>query len=634
MTKSVTKVQDKDTSKRLSVVRSTEDPTKYWVVILNPDGSKIRWPKGDKGDAATVNVGTTTTGNPWTDANVTNSWTTSAAVFNFTIPRGDQGEIWETGNGIESVTSEKVGKVTTVTIEETNGDEYSFSVSDGADGVWAWDVLWPNSSTDGDIVLFNGATGKYIKDSGVWVNGFVQTSWNQSIGWTKTFTTSPVVPSKSSDAGNNPTTIATEAQVKKVKDAIPSVINSLSSTSITDALSAAQGKALKDDIDDLKALGKFLSLWDSSTWLPISFPQAIPYTYSTWDYFLVETVDTTTNYKPTGSSYTGTASAVVETDEVEVWDLYIYDGTTWLLQINHWKSVSFTNLAGSPEDNAALDSALDAKQDVLIAWSNISIAADGKTISATDTTYTAWTNVQISDWNVISATDTTYTAGTNIQINWTTISATDTTYSAATSSAAGIVKLGSDTVQNVNANAVSGTVDRTYAIQTDSNWKMVVNVPWTASVTSVNGATWAVTVSEFNATNWGTKIFEFPAVNHSISDAIAWATNGWGVIFQYDSWLGTVSHFLIDNWDTSTREMVLSCLIWASNEIWKATVTYNSSWTVTAVTDNFISLWGDVMVSSQANNILTSWMKIWAWTQANYQALGSYDTNTVYLTIE
>jgi hypothetical protein len=40
------------------------------------------------------------------------------------------------------------------------------------------------------------------------------------------------------------------------------------------------------------------------------------------------------------------------------------------------------------------------------------------------------------------------------------------------------------------------------------------------------------------------------------------------------------------------------------------------------------------MVSDQANNILTSWMKIWAWTQANYEALSSYDNNTVYLTIE
>lgn len=45
-------------------------------------------------------------------------------------------------------------------------------------------------------------------------------------------------------------------------------------------------------------------------------------------------------------------------------------------------------------------------------------------------TYTAGSNVSISDQNVISATDTTYTAGTNVSISdQNVISATDTTYS-------------------------------------------------------------------------------------------------------------------------------------------------------------------------------------------------------------
>lgn len=42
----------------------------------------------------------------------------------------------------------------------------------------------------------------------------------------------------------------------------------------------------------------------------------------------------------------------------------------------------------------------------------------------------------------------------------------------------------------------------------------------------------------------------------------------------------------------------------------------------------------DVLVSDQPNNILTSWMKIRAGTQADYEALTSYDTNTLYLVIE
>lgn len=46
---------------------------------------------GPAGASATVNVGTTTTGIAGTNAAVTNSGTTSAAVFNFTIPRGPIG---------------------------------------------------------------------------------------------------------------------------------------------------------------------------------------------------------------------------------------------------------------------------------------------------------------------------------------------------------------------------------------------------------------------------------------------------------------------------------------------------------------------------------------------------------------
>ena len=44
------------------------------------------------GEAATIDVGAVETGEPGTDASVTNSGTTSAAIFNFVIPRGDKGE--------------------------------------------------------------------------------------------------------------------------------------------------------------------------------------------------------------------------------------------------------------------------------------------------------------------------------------------------------------------------------------------------------------------------------------------------------------------------------------------------------------------------------------------------------------
>jgi len=52
---------------------------------------------GTPGAAATIAVGTTTTGAAGTTASVANSGTSSAAVFDFTIPRGDKGDTGNTG---------------------------------------------------------------------------------------------------------------------------------------------------------------------------------------------------------------------------------------------------------------------------------------------------------------------------------------------------------------------------------------------------------------------------------------------------------------------------------------------------------------------------------------------------------
>lgn len=52
---------------------------------------------GGSGTAATIAVGTTTTGDAGTDAIVTNVGTSSAAVFNFTIPTGATGATGATG---------------------------------------------------------------------------------------------------------------------------------------------------------------------------------------------------------------------------------------------------------------------------------------------------------------------------------------------------------------------------------------------------------------------------------------------------------------------------------------------------------------------------------------------------------
>lgn len=69
--------------------------TEKWIDIAT-QGSQ--GPKGDKGDAATIAVGSTVTTAPGTDASVTNTGTTSAAVFDFEIPRGEKGPKGDKGD--------------------------------------------------------------------------------------------------------------------------------------------------------------------------------------------------------------------------------------------------------------------------------------------------------------------------------------------------------------------------------------------------------------------------------------------------------------------------------------------------------------------------------------------------------
>lgn len=80
----------------------------------------------------------------------------------------------------------------------------------------------------------------------------------------------------------------------------------------------------------LSNIGRFLSLWDCTTGLPKTNPAKMPYTIKNGDYYIVDKVGST-NYKPNGSSYSGTASTTTETGAVTVLSMYYYDGTNWML---------------------------------------------------------------------------------------------------------------------------------------------------------------------------------------------------------------------------------------------------------------------------------------------------------------
>jgi hypothetical protein len=82
-------------------VGTPEEAIFDFSIPQGPTGNTGASITGNTGPAATIAVGTTTTGNPGTNASVTNSGTTGAATFNFTIPRGDTGP---QGNSITGAT--------------------------------------------------------------------------------------------------------------------------------------------------------------------------------------------------------------------------------------------------------------------------------------------------------------------------------------------------------------------------------------------------------------------------------------------------------------------------------------------------------------------------------------------------
>lgn len=99
--------------------------------------------RGPAGSAATITAGTTSTGSAGSSASVANSGSTSAAVFDFSIPRGtDSGVKWtfdsstsmaDPGSGEIRLDNATVGSVANIAVSAASGG------SDVSDFVAAWD---------------------------------------------------------------------------------------------------------------------------------------------------------------------------------------------------------------------------------------------------------------------------------------------------------------------------------------------------------------------------------------------------------------------------------------------------------------------------------------------------------------
>lgn len=124
--------------------------------------------KGAKGDAATIVVGTTTTLAAGSDATVTNSGTSSAAVFNFGIPKGADGADGADGSdGADGVSVTGVtlystsGRVKTYRMTFSDGTHFDYEVTDGENGSGAGDML--QSDYDPNQTVYNaGGIPDYV----------------------------------------------------------------------------------------------------------------------------------------------------------------------------------------------------------------------------------------------------------------------------------------------------------------------------------------------------------------------------------------------------------------------------------------------------------------------------------------
>lgn len=142
--------------------------------------------QGIQGVAATVAVGSTTTVNAGVPAAVVNVGTPNDAVFDFEIPQGPAATV-----AVGTVTTLAPGAAATVVNVGTSGAAVlNFGIPRGAPGIVtavvaganvtvdatdpanpivaaAGNVSGPAGAVDGRVAVFDGATGKLIKDSGV-----------------------------------------------------------------------------------------------------------------------------------------------------------------------------------------------------------------------------------------------------------------------------------------------------------------------------------------------------------------------------------------------------------------------------------------------------------------------------------
>ena len=502
------------------------------------------------------------------------------------------------------------------------------AVADAISWGWLWDVIWPASSTDWDIVLFDWTSGKIIKDSWAllsskldasalsdvnywWAwNGdtthtptknvlytkihtmdveignkaadttVVKLSWNQTINWTKTFWTSPVVPSKTTDATNTWTAIATEAQVYTVADAV-STINWKISSDASSSNKLMDKNYIDDSINSVTAYyitknaqgdqwATYAELAAASTF----YSWGVARTPTRNDYTIVladENHDNaTTRYiYNSGWEYQYTVNETALTQsQLDALNSGI---TSWKVSTYDWYA---TTISGKQD---ALTLPATPTQWNLVVWgANNKSLADGGAVPTNKAAASGWVDVSlVTTWD---------------KYNW------DNKQDALTTQTAYTTQWSATTVPQITTNTLGQVTGIT---------EVTITHPSQVDDTAY-AASW-----DWVTTTAPSKNAVYDKIS-SMDTTIGWkqdkATSGSTAPSSTPSYIGQVYV------DTTNSKMYVA--VWTSSssdwfEVW------SGSW---------------VQISSQANNVFSSWAKLRWWTEANYSSLGSYSNDTVYLT--
>lgn len=131
--------------------------------------------KGPAGDAATIALGTYATGEPGTEVVITNTGTSSAAVFNFVIPRGNDGPQGPQG---------KPGKGLTILGTYATIEALRAAVPSAQQG----DVYNVGAAAPYEIYMWDNAAGGFVNQGGLQgANGAVFTpsvAADGTLSWT------------------------------------------------------------------------------------------------------------------------------------------------------------------------------------------------------------------------------------------------------------------------------------------------------------------------------------------------------------------------------------------------------------------------------------------------------------------